>query len=49
MTHRVNARVESMQATSVGSAVDGAPRIAERPGQLTNRNHSMLPFREICK
>src|ERR1700749_4372231 len=43
----INRRIEPVQTTSVNSPIDRAPGITQRPRQLTDRDHSMLPIREL--
>jgi hypothetical protein len=47
VAHCVNAPVKAMQTASVDFSVNGASRIAKRPGQLTNRDHPMLALCEF--
>ena len=49
VAHCVHARVQAMQAAGVNSAVNGASRIAKRPGQLADGDDSVLPLCEFRK
>jgi len=44
-----DASVEPMQSSRSYGPVDGTTRIPQRPSQLANRNHSVLPLRQVSQ
>jgi hypothetical protein len=46
MAHPIYTGMHSMQMSGFDRAINRAARIAERAGQLTNRDHSVL---SLCK
>src|SRR6266576_1776195 len=49
MAHRIHASIEQVKATTLNRSRYRAPGIAQRPDQLTDRDHSMLPIREFSQ
>ncbi len=49
VTDRIHTAMEAMQSSRSCGPVNRAPRVAERTGQLTDRDDPVLALRKVCQ